>query len=351
MADFSGKLQEIIYPLLVFREEAAFSIPKRIREIGYIQSLDIQISSINWNLYENGKALPPIQFYGYVQLVMQDACTIEIPIHFPRQRIWSYRVESALSQWRDIHIWINGEKQWFEFFFNLLNAGQDPPIAKPPFKYPDTNFVESPLREVFIRCPKGTQFEIEITQWEPVSFSLPDGDTYDGKSRQKDGDKDGGLPSKGIQPRKNPIDDPWKGNRPESFLNLDNGFFAPIDNLFDPVDEYEPPQPQFEGGQCEGIEYRISVSGRTNNNFGDLRFHSTIGDFAGAITEVIPEVLSDGTARYRVRRKSLPDGFIFIRNDGAGIGTTLQLDDLLISRKDGLADDCGDYQPDDPAQI
>lgn len=233
MSTSSGSLIENIYAPLVFRDRAAFAIPKAIREKGYIQSLDLRIDSIAWSQYENGKSLPPIQFYGYAQLVLQDYCSLEIPIHFPRQRIWHYRVESALSQWRDIHTWHNGHLEWFEWFFRFFTQGEEEAPPLPPIEYPDTNFIESPLREVYIKCPSGTQFEVEISQWEPVPFVGRRGKTYDGKSNQVDGDKDGGLPSGGFQPKKNSPDNPFSGNRSPSSLSFESGFFVDEDKLDD----------------------------------------------------------------------------------------------------------------------
>ena len=360
MSTDSGKLTEVIYPLLVFRNDAAFRIPKEIRERGYIQSLDLQVSSVDWNIYENGKALPPIQFYGYVQLVMQDACTIEVPIKFPRQRVWHIRIEDALSQWRDIHTWHNGALEWNEWFFNFFTQGQDPPIPLPPIEYPDTNFVESPLREVFVKVKENCQFEIELTQWEPVPFTGRNAKTYDGKSRQVDGDKDGGLPVDGIQPRRNSSDDPWAGNRNPSLPTPENGFFTPTDKLFDTVPEYVPLSPPFEGGQCANINYQVAyqVFRVFPNGTSELADGSSFvnGQWNFYLPNVIGKII--GTEVVRNVQGNF-DVFIITQTQRIGIvgnlngdnGVNVEAAIVDVRRSDGLDDDCGSQEVDDPTQL
>lgn len=357
----SGNLIENIYPLLVFRNEAAFKIPKAIREKGYIQSLDVFIESISWNLYENGKGLPPIQFYGYVCLVMQDSAVLEIPLHYPRQRIWHYRVEQALNQWRDIHIWNTAMEKWELFFYGLFTNGVEEPPPAPPIEYPDTNFVESPLREVYIKCPDGTQFQVEITQWEPVPFTGYRNKSFDGKSRQIDGDKDSGFPAVGIQPRRNPPSDPWGGNRNPTDLNSAGAFqfFTDKTKLFDSPPEYIPLRPPFEGGQCAGIQYRITVFGRVGNPSNpnapaSISIAAALGTNLvrlkiGKIVSV-EGILVNNTAQVRfVTSGGSVTENVFVA--GFGQGTFIEVTEVRVERVDGQVDGCGSLPVLDPTQF
>lgn len=232
MADIdAGKLEEKIYTFS-FRNKGSIRIPKSVREKGYTQAVDIIIRSISFPLYESAKSIPQTQFYGYATLVFQDALSLEVPIHFPRQRIYYARNEDALSQWRRLAEWQNSTKDWFQSLFSLLTSGAEEPPPEPTIIFPPIRFVELPLREVYVKTPESCQFEIEFSQYQPVAFTDDNGTVYNGTSQQEDGDKDDGLPSDGIQPKRNPPSDPFSGNPAASSTSELGDFFnAKLDTL------------------------------------------------------------------------------------------------------------------------
>lgn len=236
-----GGLEQVI-DTFDFRNKGAIKIPKSKRSKAYIQAVDVIVNTIDFNLYENNKAIPNLQFYGYATLVFEDCLTLEVPLRFPRMRIYQQRNEMALSQWRRIEEYYSSSYQWFTFFFGLVAAGQDPPLDPPPAQMPMTRFIELPLREVYVNVQDNCQFQIEYSQWQPIGFTAPDGRNFNGSSGQTDGDKDGGLPD-GIQPRRNPANEPFKGNIPVS-TSIQLGEFKndKLDNLND-VDDGNLEQP------------------------------------------------------------------------------------------------------------
>lgn len=225
-----GKLEESISTMR-FRNECHIKILKAKREIAYSQSIDVFIDSINYNLYENGKANPPIQFYGYAILVFQDSLSLEIPLRFPRQRIWQAYQWEAFRQWQG-YVEFIAQRQYHRNTVLQIDAIKGaleiPTVVEVEPDLWKTAFVELPLREIHIECAPNTQFTVEYSQFQPVPFTNPFNEelTVDGKSNQIDGDKDGGLPSEGIQARRNPVDDPWKDNdQPSSIEDIGlNGF-------------------------------------------------------------------------------------------------------------------------------
>lgn len=211
-----GKLEEIIKPL-VFRDKVDFEISKNLREKAYTMALDVVINTTAASLYQSGKSSPPTQFYGYAVLVFQDMLSLEIPIHFPRQRLYYAVQEEAIRQWR----------HWIEFYQNyqlhrqskadidLIAASFDIPLVEYQLELAKNAWIELPLREVHIKLLDGTQATIEYIQYSPVLFSDPiTGADIDGKSSQPDGDKDKGLPRDGIQPYMQSPDSPFLNNPP-----------------------------------------------------------------------------------------------------------------------------------------
>lgn len=209
----AGQLDSLTLPI-VFRNELHFKIPKDVRRKAYLQAVDIIIESIDFNLYESGKSSPATQFYGYAVFVLQDCLTLEVPIHFPRQRLYFDVQWNAFSQWRTIKELIEFTGNWFDFFFGIIANGSEPPLEKPPISPPDTAFIELPLREVHIKLVHNTQARVEYYQIQPVPFTDNDGNIYSGDSKQNDGDKDQGLPPDGIQPKRNDPTSPYGGNNP-----------------------------------------------------------------------------------------------------------------------------------------
>ena len=220
--------------LLTFRNKASFGIRKVLRKKAYTMAIDIVIKSVDYNLYENSKANPSIQFYGYCVLVFQDMTSIEIPIHFPRQRLYYAIQHEAFRQWRGF---VNFYEQYLlhrqtGISLGLILAAFEIPPLELDTEIAKTQWIELPLREVYIKCQKNTQFEIEYTAWEPVEFVDPiSGEVNNGESNQEDGEKDEGLPKDGIQPKRNSPSNPFGDNpSPSSIQELGQKGFDDLDS-------------------------------------------------------------------------------------------------------------------------
>lgn len=223
MADSdAGRLSEEIFSF-TFRNKGSIRIPKGKREIAYIQAVDIFIDSISYTAYKSSKTEPDESFYGYATLVFQDALSDKIPLRFGRNRIYQARNEQALNQW-EFHRQFYATKSYIDSYYRLLTE-PDAPI--PPFNPPNPLFVELPLRELYVECQVNTQFQIEYTQWQPIPYTNDNSISFDGKSQQEDGDKDGGLPANGVQPRQNPPSNPFRGGNPPSNSSTLGDFFNP----------------------------------------------------------------------------------------------------------------------------
>jgi hypothetical protein len=204
---------------ITLRDTDGINIPKSVREVAFVLAVDIVIVSTAREVYKNYSTTPSEGFYGNATLVMQDCLERKIPINMPRQRIYYGRVPEAFVNWQALVDW--SYFQWYMTTLGVslaslgeaLGAGTIPPsgCCAPP----DRGWVELPLREVYFNCPKGTQYKIETSWWKAASIVDGCGKTRDGKSKQKDGDKDKGLPPNGTQPKTAPNpNDPFAGNRP-----------------------------------------------------------------------------------------------------------------------------------------
>lgn len=218
-----------------FRNEGKFKIPKAKRELAFSMAIDITIETIDWNLYENGKSSPPIQFYGYAILVFQDSIWEAIPIRFPIQRIYFAEQWEAYRQWDSLaKYWEHWQlHRWNEIkILELQGAIGIEDIVDFSPQFGDTQWKELPLREIYFKFPINTQFSVEYIQWQPVEYEDPFGNTRNGKSNQIDSEKDDGLPKNGIQPKKNDKSDPFAGAPASKGIpTLDNGFFLSNDGL------------------------------------------------------------------------------------------------------------------------
>lgn len=211
----------------VFRQQNALSIPKRVRERAFSLQVDIEIVSTDGNDYENSKSIPAYGFFGYATLVFRNYAQIQIPINQPRQRLYYGRVSEAYTNWYQLFLW-QAHRQWTKGLADLLGQFGEaldlgsfivPSVPCIPW----SGFEELPLREVYIKCRRGTQYRIEISRWEAVVRA---GDTdcdYEPTSRQTDDTKedgtgkDDGLPPNGSQPQNaaNP-NFPYQGLEPPS---------------------------------------------------------------------------------------------------------------------------------------
>lgn len=242
-----GLLEEKIDSITA-RNSVAFKISKPLREKSFTMAIDIIIESIDYNLYESSKSMPATQFYGYCVLVFQDMTSLEIPIHFPRQRLYYAVQNEAFRQWR-------GYSDFYQEYFlhrqhdisiGLILAALEIPPVEIEYQVAETRWIELPLREVYLKFAKNTQFKVEFTRWQPIPFTDPiSGKEIDGKSNQIDGDKENGLPKDGIQPKKNNPNAPFAFNNPTTSMQEagQNGLpFADTDELssVDPNNESIP---------------------------------------------------------------------------------------------------------------
>lgn len=216
----AGQLSEDI-STFTFRDKGSIRIPKSKREIAYIQCVDIFIDSISYTSYRSEKTEPDESFYGYGTLVFQDALSDKIPLRFGRNRIYQIRNEIALAQW-EFHRQFFAVKTYIDSYYRAITEPDAPLVPATP---PKPRFVELPLREVYVECTPNTQFQIEYTQWQPIGYTTDNSVSINGKSDQDDGDKDGGLPPFGSQPRQNPSGDPYKNNSNASNQSQLGDFF------------------------------------------------------------------------------------------------------------------------------
>jgi len=207
----AGKLIEDIESLR-FRQSCTLERKKRKREIAFTLAIDIIVESVSVPIYLNANSLPSHSFFGYVVLGSQDCLLQRIPLTFGRNRIYYERNNEAFAQW-EFHRQFYSQQDYVYSLFRLL-AGSDAPL--PAYNPPKLQFVEIPVRTISIQVLKDTQYTVEVTQWEPVSYINDNGITYDGKSQQKDGDKDKKNGADKSQPRQNNSSNPFNGNQSAS---------------------------------------------------------------------------------------------------------------------------------------
>jgi hypothetical protein len=87
----------------VYRENAAISIPKRVREKAFSMQIDVEIVSTVGNDYLNSKSNPAYGFYGYAVLVFRNMAEIQVPLDQPRQRIYYERLDKAYVNWNSLY--------------------------------------------------------------------------------------------------------------------------------------------------------------------------------------------------------------------------------------------------------
>lgn len=193
--EFKGYVESI--DRFTFREKAALTIPKRVREKAYSLAIDIEIVSVAKAKYKSYKSEPANSHYGYAVVVDQDHCRREIELSLPRQRIYYERVVEAFDAWYALYL-SHVVHQTLASIANglLVPIGnqlglQSEPTA--PTCPTSTKWIELPVREVYVKADYGTQFRVEISYYSPVSVLYGECD-YLGFSGQEDGDKDDGLP-------------------------------------------------------------------------------------------------------------------------------------------------------------
>jgi hypothetical protein len=238
-----------------FREKAALSISKRVRELAYSLQVDIEIVSTDGNDYRNKKSSPEYGFYGYAVLVMRDFAEIEIPIHQPRQTLYFERIESAYTNWYNLYLalgWREGSKGLADVIGQIGQAVGLGNYTVLPASCPSwSGFEEVRIRELFVKCRYGTQFKIEVSRWEPVIVTGEIDCNYDGKSQRTDGDKDSGLPPYGVQPQKsNDSANPYSGFPEPSTPQEQSDYFNNGQNSLDNPNVDNAPIPPYTSQSC-----------------------------------------------------------------------------------------------------
>lgn len=120
----------------------------------------------------------------------------------------------------------------------------------------------------------------------------------------------------------------------------------------DPANDPPPPEPLFEGGQCQGVQYRIFFT-RNNTQTGVRQPEEQAGFRNGPLTVTqvspAPTTCGDGVASPEVYIHSAndtPTSGLPLNNSGAGACTNFPFNtSIRVERADGLSDDCGDPPP------
>lgn len=223
-------LYEETIKTFTFRDSDGITIPKSVREEAYTLAVDIVIISTARETYKNYTVNPAEGFYGNATLIMQDMCEIKIPIKMPRQRLYYGRVPEAFAIWQSLVDWSYFQSYMIAIGESLVSLGTALGASFVPSvnccSLPDRSWVELPLREVYFKAPFGTQFQIEVSWYKALQIVDGCGDIRNPKSKITDGDKDGGLPSNGVQP--NIADNPNNpfGGLPPASNDAEQGDFA-----------------------------------------------------------------------------------------------------------------------------
>lgn len=223
-------IEEII-EIFTFDDTDTIKLPKAVREVAFSLAVDIEIVSVKQETYKNFKSSPANSFYGYATLTQRDYNDIIIPLEQPRQRIYYHKNEMAHTSWHNLYLFlleIEDKRYLYDdrltLIDNELGIDSSPVNIICPVK---PIWEETTLREIYIKCEKGTRFKIELSYWQAKPMEVG-GCVYDGKSGIIDGDKDNGLPATGSQPQVAPNpNNPFGGLPPKSspselgqFLNL-----------------------------------------------------------------------------------------------------------------------------------
>lgn len=257
-----------------FRENGAIFIPKAYRKRAVIMQVDIKVVSVARELYLNYESSPAEGYYGYATLVMRDFCLPPIQISQPRQTLYYARLENAIVNWAAYIAQIRAQEN-FKGIESLIctvigqlgGACVDNPCV--PLAIPV--WEEIPLREVYVNCHYGTQFEIELSYIDMNDVIDNCGNYVRAESGWSDGDKDNGLPPDGVAPSKaaDP-NNPYIGLPPVSTTD-ELGVLPPSkQNNLDDTNPGNLPS--------EEREYRINYVGRALSPLG------VEGDVSGTFT-------------------------------------------------------------------
>jgi hypothetical protein len=189
---------------------------------------------------------------------MRDYALPPIKLSQPRQTIYLEKNYDAIDCWHQYFRAIEQQPR-FEGIETLICgvvgqlggacvAKDCVPIKPPPF-------IELPLREVYVNCPIGTQFQIELSYWRFLDLVDNCGNLVPFKSGQTDSEKDSGLPANGTLPAMSANgQDPYAGLPDASTVSGSDLGLLPSgkqDNLNDVNPDNEPIQ-----GSLFWLEFR-----------------------------------------------------------------------------------------------
>lgn len=355
-----------------FRNDAAITIPKSVRELAYTLQIDIKIVSIKREEFLSYRSNPANGQYGYAVLVYRDHCQIEVPISIPRQTLYFGTVPEAYVNRQALYdLNVIAQNLLAISNFQLVPIGQALNLSTEAVEIsclPNPTWIELPLREVYVKCFDGTQFDLEISFWKPAPLTIGNCQ-YDGKSGQVDGDKDNGLPLGGIAPNKaedsnNPFDglpSPSQAMDLGEFFNIKGSTLNNVDpdNLPVFLDANGNPL-NFEGGQCTGNPnqgYWVAITRFFNDdlqqefiNSDPNPFGSAVAIPAGLQVIAIDTILSGSFGVWRIFRS---DGQITILQPFGGSNTfqfaptdyDVKVTLYDYSTNSVVPDNCGNYRP------
>lgn len=203
----------------VFRNEAAITIPKRIRERAFTLQIDVKVTSVSASQYLNFKSSPPNGFYGYATLVRRDYAELIVPIQQPRQVLFYERQDMAHNSWYELYLALIEREKNLKLFntdLNIIAIAVGAEIPETTILCPvKPVWEEIGLREVFIRATTGTQFTLEVSWFQAKPMEIGEC-AYDGTSGIIDGDKDDGLPENVLPNQSSDPSNPFAGLPPAS---------------------------------------------------------------------------------------------------------------------------------------
>jgi hypothetical protein len=199
-----------------FRELCSITIPKAVRERAVDLAIDVEIVSVARQQYLSYSSMPANGSYGYVVIVLQDFCEIEIELSQARQRIYLWHSQEAYAnryaiELADLNFLAHLTTQQIacQVLSNLLGFC----IESPTPSIPKVLWKETPIREIYVKTHYGTTFRVEVSHNKFTPYQmLSTGDILDMKSGWNDGEKDQGLPISGSQPQTaSNANDPYSG--------------------------------------------------------------------------------------------------------------------------------------------
>lgn len=225
-----------IIDTFTFRERASMTIPKKVRRRAFSLQIDVEIVSVLKEEYLNYRSIPAYGFYGYAVLVFRDHSEIQVPLNQSRQRIYYGIRESAYVNWYNLYLWRNA-REFTKGLADVLGqigtaVGLGEAVVPIPPCIEWSGFEELPIREVYMKCPFGTQFRVEVSHWEAIYRTGGDECDVEPESKQiddlnQDGSgKDGGLPPLGTKPSQSgDLNNPY-GGLPSPSSSQDLGEFG-----------------------------------------------------------------------------------------------------------------------------